>query len=457
MNDPGKRWPLLVAAAAVLFGAAYMLGRPAKRPGSRRLVVERPAIPENEEPPRATPEPGGSSLYAVPRPMTIGEFLDIVGEEVPAKVADEFILEFNQEPELVRQFEEARASRQFPAAEFLAKIGKHPKMRALLKRFEAKPAFQAAFQSIAEREDIDRLLNQEVRAVEEAARVARGEAPAGAAQPGGRAATASVGVRGPAGFRAAVQQAGSKSAFAGGIGEGTALASGAGAATGALGGRYASGNASGASSTGGGRPSQAAGTPDGSEAHDTGPLEVIDAAGPDQDAIAFYLSLFGRTDPGLRRALETACDGALAQDKGCGIVDLCWSVGMNRCRNACAAAGAACTITFPPDPPPPPPETTSAISVAAADPGGGGSSVVAPHATNYGNGQVYDGGNQVMTYGGEGPKTDGYHTGYVNLGDQVVGTYYTDQTTGSGVVRDANDEIIYTYDNQGGVTTCPCP
>lgn len=80
----------------------------------------------------------------------------------------------------------------------------------------------------------------------------------------------------------------------------------------------------------------------------------------------------------------------------------------------------------------------------------------APHATSYAEGLVYDSGVPVMAYGGTGPERPGYWTGYVSAGDNQVGIYFTDQTTGHGTVHDPAGNIIYTYDNQGNVTTCPC-
>lgn len=507
-----KAWIALSALAALLVGIALARwNRSARGDREERLpyVVlpsgdpaahAAPATPAGGLPRHLTPPPS----VAVPDRLPAGQEPAQRPEQLPFKdflarlkaaaeqpqageSAAEFSKEFNKQPGLKNIFDgfkkRAEAGEPVKAGEFLAAVRAKPEFRQLAARFASQPATTAVYRDPVLRNLVlEKLAAPEGSGAGEARRSSRGSS-AGAESPAGRPGPARrVTARSNGGAQARARIAQAQSGGFGAMEPGGVGAAGLGVAA-----RPAADSGEGVPA--GGKqssPSSASGTP-GSEAHATAPLAALNAVGPDQSAIAFYLSLFGRTDPGLRRDLEGACDAAIARNEGCEIITLCWAVGMSRCRKACAAAGEACKINFPADPPP---QTASSSAVdgpatssggTPADPGSTNVNVnvnvnvvataaplpgrtppvpetpPAPHATSYADGLVYDSRTQVMTYGGTGPETPGYHTGYVSVGDTQVGTYFTDKTTGLGTVQDAAGKIIYIYDGQGNVSTCPCP
>ncbi|MBI4346319.1 MAG: hypothetical protein HY553_05665 [Elusimicrobia bacterium] len=443
MQDRGRRSALvaLVSAALCCAGGAlwYWLG-------SQTNVAPRRASPGRSSPAPAegiASDPDGElpedRLFASSEPMSLANFISVVTELMPPEVGRAFAADFNANENFRSHWERARRAMGAPAAELVAKLAAEPEMKELLAKHTDKAEFREAYARITARADIRRLLNVDAPA---AARRARESALAGPAGRAGPAAPALV-----RGGPIAVAAAPAASEGAGPQGP-RPSASGTpesrGRAIGTLAGAGESPSAQDAAREAAPRSSGG-----GVGTHETVAFAVVGTAGADQNAIAFYLSLFGRADPALRRDLEHACDAAIAADEGCEIVPLCQRVGLSRCRNACAAVGPDCKIVFPPDPPPPPPPDSVAYNP-------GGTPASQPHATGYGpNGEVYDGpGNVVMTYGPTNPPQD--YVGLVMQGNQVIGTFYTEPNVG-GVVRDANDNIIYTYTADGSVTTCPCP
>ncbi|MBI5202772.1 MAG: hypothetical protein HY925_14370 [Elusimicrobia bacterium] len=207
---------------------------------------------------------------------------------------------------------------------------------------------------------------------------------------------------------------------------------------------------------------------EGGNAPGAGKLAALSGAGDDtchDDPIACVKSEFAKSNPNLRGMLLQLCRNT---NEDCEIKRLCKEANvLSQCVTACVGAGLNCSELFPPDPPP--------ITVASSpgtepggDPGGGpGAGPYRPAANRYGeydqeagSGSVYNAnGDHVLSYTEGGDPRDGFYNGLVTSpnGD-IVGTFYTNQDgVSGGTVVDNTGATIYTYDNFGNVTTCPCP
>lgn len=358
-RDPrvNARKRLLLGVIAILAACATggFLAQSLRRPPQAASPVLAPPPP-----PRAAAveesEPGEDRLLRTRRKMSVRDFLGVLESAVPGPLAREFVAEFKKAPEIRREFEGLGEPGEVSAADALARLRENPKFRALLLKYDEKPAFRAAWDKVTQLPEIDRLLNEDAPKAAAALKAAAAKAPAAS----GRAVRAK-----PAAARSGAVTASFRSA---------AAAAGHG-----RGGPVYFPNAgapwAGAEAPPGGAPHEASAAPAargkaGQAGPGTTPLAKVKDSGPSSDVFNVILSAFARSDPRLVEQLEQACTGRIGAGQGCDIVDLCRAVSLQRCRDACAAAGAACTVTIPPDPPPPPPPAETA----------GGGAVIGPCA-----------------------------------------------------------------------------
>ncbi|MBI5202206.1 MAG: hypothetical protein HY925_11510, partial [Elusimicrobia bacterium] len=348
MAIPPKRGA--VAALAAVLVSALLVARTRPRPSpsaSPKLFTPVPSMtpaPEEE-----TPEE--DHLYLASAPMSIRDFLGAIEREA-GKEGREFAREFSALPKVRDRWE---AAGETPAGPFLAALGGDSGFRDLMLKFDSKPAFRNAWASLQSKPEFAAAIQREAPAAAAAMR----RAPAAVKTPkavGAKLSPARMAAV-AAGFRSRLAQDG----FAR-----------AGAATGFL----SPGPAEAYLARFGGaantlederKVDQANGA--GKDPHTRTPLEKLKDAGPDKDARQVILSAFAKSDPDLTRQMLGVCIARIATGNGCDIADLCRAVSLQRCRDACAAAGAACTVTIPPDPPP---------QVAVVGPGNGGNAVVGP-------------------------------------------------------------------------------